>query len=151
MNKITAIATGAVVIAGFCSGLSGCAPGQNTAGSTAVGAALGGVLGAALFPGSGQWLGIVGGALVGGIVGNQSGQSMDRRDAERARAIYLSRSGSGSWTSNRGYYYTITPVKTYQYRGHYCRKYRTRVRIDGRWRSAYGRACRVDGRWHIMR
>lgn len=151
MNKVITFSAGAVIALGLSTSLTGCAPGQNTLGSTAVGAGLGGILGAVLFPGSGQWLGVIGGALVGGIVGNQIGQYMDRQDAAHAREIYTSNSGSGSWTNSKGYNYSIKPVKTYTYKGHYCRKYLTRIKIGDKYKTAYGRACRVHGKWYIQK
>ena len=46
-------------------GLTACTPGNNVGGSTAVGAIAGGMLGSAFFHGSGQWAGILGGAVSG--------------------------------------------------------------------------------------
>lgn len=132
--------------------LNGCSAGHNAAGATLAGAAAGGLLGAAAFSGSTAWLGILGGALVGGIVGNQIGQYMDRQDAARAHAVYVSQSGKGRWTNHEtGYTYTIKPVKSYEKNGRYCREYQTTAKIGGRSRKVYGTACRQpDGSWKVV-
>ena len=65
MKKITTI--GATVILAV--GLTGCTPGNNIPGATIAGTAAGGLLGAALFHGSGAWIGILGGGLVGVVIG----------------------------------------------------------------------------------
>jgi surface antigen len=149
MRKIKMISVGVILGTGLAVSLSGCAPGYNTPGATAVGAGLGGIVGAAAF-GPGSWAGIIGGALVGGIVGNQIGQSMDRADARRAYAAYTSDTRRTSW-SNNGNYYTVERVKTYRHRGRYCREYRTTARIGDKRRVVYGKACRMpDGSWKVV-
>jgi len=68
MNRMT---TG-VVIATFLLSLGGCAGMSSRDKSTAIGAGVGGVAGAVLT--NGGVLGTVGGAAVGGIIGNQIGK-----------------------------------------------------------------------------
>lgn len=152
IKKITTFTVSLAMVVGIGAGLTGCAPGHNAPGATVAGAAAGGLLGAAAFSGPNAWIGILGGALVGGIVGNQIGQYMDRQDAARAQAVYVSESGRGQWTNNQtGYTYTIKPVKTYHKKERYCREYQTTATIGGRSRNVYGTACRMpDGSWKVV-
>ncbi len=71
MTKISRMTT-SVVIATFLLSLSSCAGMSSRDKSTAIGAGVGGVAGAVLTNGS--VLGTVGGAAVGGIIGNQVGK-----------------------------------------------------------------------------
>ena len=64
--------TMSVVITTFLFGLGGCAGMSSRDKSTAIGAGVGGVAGAVLT--NGGVLGTVGGAAVGGIIGNQVGK-----------------------------------------------------------------------------
>ena len=151
MKKLMIFATAATMAIG----LSACTPGQNVPGSTAAGAIAGGLAGGLLFHGSGQWAGIVGGALLGGIVGNQIGQSMDRRDrANMQSAIVKTPVGQeATWTNSKtDTTYVVRPVKQYKYHSMYCREFQTRIKIGNKWRNGYGRACRQpDGSWKIVK
>ncbi len=135
--------------------LAACTPGNNVPGSTAAGAVAGGLLGGVLFHGSGQWAGIVGGALLGGIVGNQIGQSMDRRDRMNMQSAIVNTpvGQEASWTNaktNRTY--VVRPVKNYRQGNRYCREFQTRIKVAGKWQQGYGRACRQpDGAWKIVK
>ena len=135
--------------------LSACQPGDNVGGSTAVGAIAGGMLGSAFFHGSGQWAGILGGAVLGGIVGNKVGQSMDRQDRQNMQsAIVQTPVGQeASWENKQtGRAYRVRPVKTYRDDGRYCREFQTRIKIDAHWQQGYGKACRQpDGAWQIVK
>ena len=71
MIKFNRLTTG-VVIATFLLSLGGCAGMSSRDKSTAIGAGVGGVAGAVLT--NGGVLGTVGGAAVGGIIGNQVGK-----------------------------------------------------------------------------
>ena len=64
--------TSGVVVATFLLGLGGCAGMSSRDKSTAIGAGVGGVAGAVLS--NGGVLGTVGGAAVGGVIGNQIGK-----------------------------------------------------------------------------
>ncbi|OGO93047.1 MAG: hypothetical protein A3F41_04110 [Coxiella sp. RIFCSPHIGHO2_12_FULL_44_14] len=153
MNKKKSIVAVSVVLAvGLSMSLTACTPGHSAPGATVAGAAAGGLLGAAVFSGPNAWIGILGGALVGGIVGNQIGQYMDRQDAARAHAIYTSPSGRGQWVNNQtGYTYDIKPIKIDKKEGRYCREYQTTATIGGRQRRVYGTACRMtDGSWKVV-
>ncbi len=136
-------------------GLTACAPGDNTPGATVAGAAAGGLLGAAAFGGSSaQWVGIVGGALIGSVVGNQIGKYMDRQDhVNMQNAIVHTPVGSqAQWTNKKSNVtYTVQPIKDYKSNGRYCREYQTKVLINGKLQKGYGRACREpDGSWKIV-
>ncbi len=150
MKKLVAVAVSTVCAVSL---LSGCTPGNNTTGSTVVGAAAGGLLGAAVFSGPGSWIGVAAGALIGGVVGNQVGQYMDRQDkANMQRAISTVPVGQkATWTNSKDVTYTVQPIKQYHKKGHYCREYKTSIKIDGKWKRAYGTACRKpDGSWKIV-
>ena len=71
MTKMNRMTTN-VVIATFLFSLGGCAGMSSRDKSTAIGAGVGGVAGAVLT--NGGVLGTVGGAAVGGIIGNQIGK-----------------------------------------------------------------------------
>lgn len=73
-----------LVILGMSGAMMGCTPGHNVPGATASGAIAGGLVGNELFHGKGHVPGIIGSSLVGGIIGDQVGQSMDRNDQARA-------------------------------------------------------------------
>ena len=150
MSKITTIAVTAVLA----TGLVGCTPGHKTPGATYTGAAAGGLLGAALFHGQGAWIGALGSALVGGVIGNYVGNRMDEQDrANMAHAVTTTPVGrEATWTNSHDVTYTVRPVKQYHRRHRYCREYQTTVTIGGKQRQAYGTACRQpDGQWKVIR
>lgn len=133
--------------------MAGCTPGNNTMGSTAAGAVAGGLLAHAAFGNSGA-AGVIGGALLGGIIGDQVGQYMDRRDEENMqRAVSTVPVGQqAQWTNSKGTQYTVTPVKNYESSNNqYCREYQTTVTVNGQSQKAYGKACRQpDGSWKLV-
>ena len=147
MNKIVTIGATAVLA----TGLVGCTPGNNIPGATIAGTAAGGLLGAAFFHGSGAWIGILGSALVGGVIGNFVGKKMDANDRARmAQAVTTTPVGSqAQWTNRHDVTYTVTPVRNYHRRGRYCREYRTKVQIGNHTRNAKCRAtynhCSANG------
>jgi surface antigen len=143
----------AITISLVTMGLYGCAPGQNTAGSTAVGAATGGLIASTLFHGRGDVTGILAGTLLGGSLGYMVGRQMDQQDqANMSSAIVNTPVGEqANWTNqDTNVTYVVQPVRNYQMEGRYCREYRTRINVGGQWRAAYGHACRMpDGQWKI--
>lgn len=149
MKKIVTLGTAVVMAAG----LVGCTPGNNIPGATIAGTAAGGLLGAALFHGSGAWIGILGSALVGGVVGNFVGKKMDENDRERmANAVVTTPVGEeATWTNSHDVTYTVRPIRQYHHHNRYCREYQTTVTIGGQQKKAYGKACRTpDGQWKIV-
>lgn len=143
----------AVVVSCAAFGLAGCEPGHNVPGATLVGATAGGLVGNAI--GGGSVAGIIGGALVGGVVGNFVGRAMDRQDRINMQNAIVTTpvDQESSWTNERTHTtYVVRPVRDYHSEGRYCREYQTRIRIDGEWKNAYGKACRTSGgQWHIVR
>ena len=118
------------------------------------GATVGGLIAAAAGGGgAGIAAGVIGGALLGGLVGNY----LDDRDKKMAadsanRALETAPSGqSVAWNNpDSGHSGTVTPVRTYQSGGTYCREYQQTVTIDGKPQQSYGTACRQpDGSWKI--
>ena len=151
MKKLMTIAA----VSALALSLTACEPGYNVPGATAVGVAAGGLAGGLLFHGSGQWAGIVGGAILGGIVGNQIGQSMDRRDRMNMQSAIIKTpvGQEATWTNSRTETtYVVRPVKQFHRHHKYCREFQTRIKVNGRWKNGYGRACRApNGTWQIMR
>lgn len=132
--------------------LTACTPGNNTPGSTLTGAAAGGLIGGLLSRGSG--FGIVAGALVGGAAGYIVGRQMDAQDRANMQAAIINTpvDEDARWTNERtNMTYVVTPVENYHSNGMYCRRYKTRIFINGRWETAFGRACKgPNGNWRIM-
>jgi len=137
---------------------TGCETGQGGT-KTAIGglggAAVGGLIAAAA-GGGGTAIAasVIGGALVGGLAGNLLDQR-DRRLADEAaqRAFETAPSGKAvAWTNpDSGHSGTITPVRTYQSNGRYCREFQQTVTIGGRPENSFGTACRMpDGAWQIV-
>ncbi len=119
------------------------------------GATVGGLIaGAAGAGGAGIAAGVIGGALLGGLVGNLLDDRDKKIAAESAhRALETAPSGhSVAWTNpDSGHSGTVTPVRTYQSGGTYCREYQQTVTIDGKQERSYGTACRQpDGTWRIV-
>lgn len=151
MKKWVTWAAATVTAAGLM--ITGCTPENNVPGATAAGAVAGGLVGGLL--GSGSALGIIGGALIGGILGNAIGNQMDQQDRLRAgpAIVEVPVGQTTTWTNlNTGVTYTIEPLREYYYEGDYCRDYTSRVKINGQWQTAYGRACQMsDGSWRVVR
>ena len=150
MKKLTTAAVAATAIASMT--LTACVPGNNVPGATITGAAAGGLLGAALFHGSGAWVGILAGTLIGGAIGNQVGRYMDRQDALNMQSAVINTpvGKQATWTNRRTKVaYTVRPVRNYHNNhGRYCREYQTTAIIGGKPRHMYGHACRMpDGQW----
>jgi surface antigen len=119
------------------------------------GAAFGGLIAAAAGGGGPAIAGaVIGGALLGGLAGNMLDQR-DKRLAAEAQQRALESGPTGkpvAWTNpDNGHSGTITPVRTYQSGGTYCREFQTNVVIDGKPDKAYGTACRQpDGSWKVQ-
>lgn len=146
-----------IIISFLISILSACENKQQM--GTLIGGATGAALGSQFGKGSGQLVGVGIGAIAGGLIGNQIGQYMDEQDkAKMNQASYnaLENSRSGYTTEWRnpdsGNSGTITPVKTYEKSGRYCREYTQTVTIGNKTHEAYGTACRqADGSWEIVK
>ncbi|MBK1666953.1 hypothetical protein CKO28_02705 [Rhodovibrio sodomensis] len=126
---------------------------------TVLGALGGGAAGAQIGKGNGKLVATGAGAVIGALIGNQVGLSLDRVDemhAQRSTQHALERNRAGHATMWRnpdsGAQGSVRPVRTYQRAsGQYCREFQHTVQIDGKVAQAYGTACRQpDGRWRIQ-
>lgn len=119
------------------------------------GAAFGGLIAAAAGGGGAAIAGaVIGGALLGGLAGNMLDQR-DKRMAAEAQQRALESAPTGkpvAWTNpDTGHSGTVTPVRTYESGGAYCREFQNEVTIDGKKENAYGTACRQpDGSWKVQ-
>jgi surface antigen len=148
-----------VLIAGL--GLGACqtnGPGPKQTVGALGGAVLGGFLGSQVGGGSGQLWATGAGAVLGALAGSEIGKSLDRADrtymAQTTQAsLEHTRSGETSTWANpdSGHSGTVTPTRTYQRNGTYCREFQQSVTIGGAREQAYGTACRQpDGTWNIQ-
>ena len=119
------------------------------------GAAVGGLIAAAA-GGGGTAIAasVIGGALVGGLAGNLLDQR-DKRMANEAaqRALETAPSGKAvAWNNpDSGHSGTVTPVRTFEANGSFCREFQQTVTIGGRPENSFGTACRQpDGSWRIV-
>jgi len=117
----------------------------------AVGGAAGGLIASEVAHGKHRAEAIAGGALLGILLGGSIGNAIDQLD-ERCVGQVLEHAGSDQtvgWRNpDSGASYQVTPRRTWQEEGRYCREYTTTVRIDGRPQQAWGTACRQpDGSW----
>ncbi len=120
-----------------------------------LGAAGGGLIAAAA---GGGTAGIIGGVLLGGLVGGAIGNHLDQRDKELAyqnaqRSFENARTGQpSSWRNpDSGNSGSITPTRTYQSDGQYCREYQQDINVGGERHKSYGTACRQpDGAWKVQ-
>jgi surface antigen len=106
--------------------------------------------------GTKEVVGTLGGAAIGGLVGNQIGKSMDCSDLQNAnntaqRSLEKNKDGSSSsWSNpNSGYSGTATPTRTwYNEKGQPCREFLQTVTYQGKTEQVTGIACRRnDGSW----
>jgi surface antigen len=97
----------------------------------------------------------LGGALLGGFIGNRLDQHDKQMAAQAAQQAFESnQAGKTSvWRNpDSGNSGSITPTRTYQIaNGQYCREYRQTIVVGGEQHQAYGTACRQpDGTWKIQ-
>jgi surface antigen len=132
--------------------------GTKQAVGTVSGAVLGGFLGSQIGGGSGQLWATGAGAVLGALAGSEIGKSLDRADKAymgqtTQASLEHTRSGETSRWQNpdTGHAGTVTPTRTYQRNGTYCREFQQSVTIGGTREDAYGTACRQpDGTWKIQ-
>jgi surface antigen len=82
---------------------------------------------------------------------------LDERDKRMAaesqnRALETTPAGqSVAWNNpDSGHSGSVTPIRTYQSGGTYCREYQQTVTIGGKQEQSYGTACRQpDGSWKV--
>jgi surface antigen len=124
---------------------------------TLAGAAGGAWLGSNVGGGKGKIVGIAAGTLLGAALGNSIGASLDKADMNyhnQASQSALENAPVGkakSWSNpDSGHSGTITPTKTFQEGGTYCREYSQTINIGGKQQEGYGVACRQpDGSWKV--
>ena len=125
---------------------------------TLLGAGGGAVVGAQFGKGKGQLLGVAAGTLLGAALGHSIGASLDKADMAyynqtSQNALETGRTGTqASWRNpDSGNSGTITPTRTYEANGTYCREYTQTINVGGRMEEGHGRACRqADGTWQII-
>jgi surface antigen len=69
------------------------------------------------------------------------------------RALENSQTGEESrWRNpDNGHSGSVTPIRTLNEHGRFCREYSNKVTIGGKTQEAYGKACRQpDGSWQIV-
>ena len=136
---------------------TGCENPKQAVGSLG-GGALGAWAGSTIGSGRGQVVATAVGAVAGALLGGAIGQQLDQADKERAGRTYqsaLERSPVGKtaqWRNpDSGNYGTITPTRTYQNNGQYCREFQQTIVVGGKSQQGFGTACRQpDGTWQIM-
>jgi surface antigen len=119
----------------------------------AVGGAMGGLAGAQVGKGDGRAVATVGGAIIGILVGGMIGRSMDQVDQRCVGQIleYSEDQRPVRWSGPAHDSYTVTPVRTYEVQGRYCREYSTLAVVGGRSERLTGTACRgPDGTWQLV-
>jgi surface antigen len=132
-------------------------PGPRENSGTLLGAGGGALLGAAVAGGGtgNRLAGAAIGGVLGAMIGNRIGASLDERDKQLAyeaqmNALESTQSGAPvSWRNpDSGRYGTIVPGPPYVDAGHNCRSFTHTIYIDGRPQTARGTACRnPDGTW----
>ncbi len=125
---------------------------------TVGGGALGAWAGSTIGKGSGNVVATAVGAVAGALAGGYIGQQLDNADKARADRTYQSALESSpvgktaQWRNpDSGNYGSVTPTRTYQNNGQYCREYTHTITVAGKTQQAYGTACRQpDGTWQVV-
>lgn len=153
-TRLTALLMVAVVATGCVTG-----SGQKQTAGTVLGAGVGGLAGSQFGKGRGQLAAVTAGALIGAMLGSETGASLDRADE-----AYLNRAQTAAhaapvgepivWSNpSSGNTGTVVATRegTAQASGQLCREYRHTVYVGGRAQDAYGVACREeDGSWTLV-
>ncbi len=147
-----------LAIVALVAALAGCAggPRDNEIVGTGVGGALGGLLGSQIGSGSGQLAATAGLAILGAVLGNHVGRTMDAVDAQRMSNSFETAPSNRTvaWSNpDTGYQHqVVTQPATYPQRnaGQPCREFTHTATIGGRPEQVYGTACRqADGSWKV--
>jgi len=112
-----------------------------------LGAGLGGLAGSTIGHGGGRAAAIAGGAVLGGLIGDnvtrQRCTTYSFRDVPIGQPI--------SWQAGPNEAYAVVPTREIQENGRYCREYQGYAMIGGRRSETYGQAClQPDGSWQIV-
>lgn len=120
-----------------------------------LGGAIGGTIGSQVGKGDGKVAAAAVGSVIGYIIGAAIGRSMDQLD-EQCIGQVLERAADRqtvAWVNpNTQSRFEVTPTRTFQRDGQYCRDYRLDAVLDGIARNRDGTACRQnDGGWITLR
>ena len=120
---------------------------------TILGGVVGGVIGSQVGKGDGQKLATIAGAVVGVLVGRSIGRRMDQAD-QACTGQALERAADRetvAWRNpDTGADYRVTPTRTLETDGRYCREYTTQATVGGERQTFHGTACRNDdGSWQL--
>lgn len=125
---------------------------------TVGGGALGAWAGSTIGKGRGNVVATAVGAVAGALAGGYVGQQLDQADRDRALRTTQSTlesspiGKSGQWRNpDSGASGYVTPTRTYQTNGQYCREYTQSITVAGRTQQGFGTACRMpDGTWQVQ-
>lgn len=117
----------------------------------------GAIAGAHIGKGNGRVAAIAAGTLLGAMIGGEVGRSLDRADMAYYNQVSqhsFERNKTGhtsKWVNpDSGNSGTITPTRTYQSNGQYCREYTQTITVGGKTQDGFGTACRQDdGSWKL--
>lgn len=142
--------------------LGACANNSSGFNKQSAGSILGGVggavAGAQFGSGTGRLAATAAGTLLGAFLGSEVGASLDKADTNYAtqagqRAFETTPTGqSVAWNNpDNGNYGSVTPIRTYEQGGQYCREYQQNITVGGQTQQSFGNACRQpDGSWKII-
>ena len=120
-----------------------------------LGGVVGGVAGSKIGKGDDRAAATIVGTIVGAMIGGSIGRSMDQADvACVGQALeYGQENAPVAWANpDTGAEYRVTPTRTYQQNGDYCREFTREAIIGGKREQIYGTACRQpDGSWQMVR
>jgi len=117
------------------------------------GAALGALVGNQFGSGDGKVAATIAGGLVGAFIGNAIGVSLDAQQQQRAaaaqvQALETGRPGTPVGWSQGNARGEVVPGPAYRVNNYECRDYTHQIWIDGQPQTARGTACRQpDGTW----
>lgn len=122
------------------------------------GGALGGYAGSTIGSGRGRVVATAVGAVLGALGGGYIGQQLDQADRARAERTYQSAlesspvGKSAQWNNpDSGNHGSITPTRTFEKAGQYCREFQQTIVVGGKSQQGYGTACRQpDGSWKLL-
>jgi surface antigen len=154
MKMKTKVIAASLVIAGLATGCENPKQAIGTVGGGALGAWAGSTIGKGRGNIVATAVGAVAGALAGGYVGGQ----LDKADKERCIRTCQGALESGpigtpvQWRNpDSGNYGAVTPTRTFQDNGQYCREFTQSITVAGKTQQGYGTACRQpDGTWQIV-
>lgn len=118
-----------------------------------LGGAAGGAVGSTIGKGDGKTVAVIAGTIIGFVVGGNIGRAMDEIDQHCAGQA-LERADTGQsvrWQNPDGERYSLTPTRTFEREGRYCREYSSTGTVSGQQQTLTGVACRdAAGRWELV-